>query len=138
MITIKNSEIQIFINFLNSLKLKGKSSRGRSKLIELFDNKLQELQKDIHSIQLEHFEKDEKGNLKIKENSKLIAKSENDAIQAQKEMDELYQENAKINVDEYTEKINALYDALDVYDYELSDTEALVYNEIMESLENNK
>lgn len=138
MLTIENSKLTTCINFLNSLKLKGKASRGRSKLIELLDKKNEELQQDVRSIQKEHFQKDENGNLKADKNGTLVAKSDSEVEQAQKEMDELYSEKAKINIDEYQEKIDALYQALDNYEYELSDVDALVYNEIMEALENSK
>ena len=50
MLTFKNNEISAVVNFLQDLPLKGKASRGRTKVIKVLYSKYEEMQKDLEEI----------------------------------------------------------------------------------------
>lgn len=49
-VTFKNGELSIIKNFLNGIKVRGKASRGRSKLLKLLAKKEQELNDDLNDV----------------------------------------------------------------------------------------
>lgn len=89
---------------------------------------------DLNSLRDEYFKKDEQGQF-IQENGRLVVKDGVSVAEAQSEADELNNENAVILLDEYQEQIKAMYQALDEYDDELSGTDATIYDDLMEKLE---
>lgn len=131
---IKNGEITAYVEFLQKLNLKSRASRGRTKLIKLLEKKINEFNMDLNSLRDEYFKKDEQGQF-IQENGKLVVKDGVSIAEAQSEADELNNENAVILLDEYKEQIKAMYQALDEYDDELSGTDAMIYDDLMEKLE---
>lgn len=131
---IKNGEITAYVEFLQKLNLKSRASRGRTKLIKLLEKKINEFNMDLNSLRDEYFKKDEQGQF-IQENGKLVVKDGVSVEEAQSEADELNNENAVILLDEYKEQIKAMYQALDEYDDELSGTDATIYDDLMEKLE---
>lgn len=131
---IKNGEITAYVTFLEKLNLKSRASRGRTKLIKLLEKKINEFNMDLNSLRDEYFKKDEQGQF-IQENGKLVVKDGVSIAEAQSEADELNNENAVILLDEYKEQIKAMYQALDEYDDELSGTDATIYDDLMEKLE---
>ena len=131
---IKNGEITAYVEFLQKLNLKSRASRGRTKLIKLLEKKIDEFNMDLNSLRDEYFKKDEQGQF-IQENGKLVVKDGVSIAEAQSEADELNNENAVILLDEYKEQIKAMYQALDEYDDELSGTDATIYDDLMEKLE---
>ena len=131
---IKNGEITAYVEFLQKLNLKSRASRGRTKLIKLLEKKINEFNMDLNSLRDEYFKKDEQGQF-IQENGKLVVKDGVSIAEAQSEADELNNENAVILLDEYKEQIKAMYQALDEYDDELSGTDATIYDDLMEKLE---
>lgn len=131
---IKNGEITAYVDFLQKLNLKSRASRGRTKLIKLLEKKINEFNMDLNSLRDEYFKKDEQGQF-IQENGKLVVKDGVSVAEAQSEADELNNENAVILLDEYQEQIKAMYQALDEYDDELSGTDATIYDDLMEKLE---
>lgn len=131
---IKNGEITAYVEFLQKLNLKSRASRGRTKLIKLLEKKIDEFNMDLNSLRDEYFQKDEQGQF-IQENGKLVVKDGVSIAEAQSEADELNNENAVILLDEYKEQIKAMYQALDEYDDELSGTDATIYDDLMEKLE---
>lgn len=131
---IKNGEITAYVEFLQKLNLKSRASRGRTKLIKLLEKKINEFNMDLNSLRDEYFKKDEQGQF-IQENGRLVVKDGVSVSEAQSEADELNNENAVILLDEYQEQIKAMYQALDEYDDELSGTDATIYDDLMEKLE---
>ena len=131
---IKNGEITAYVEFLQNLNLKSRASRGRTKLIKLLEKKIDEFNMDLNSLRDEYFQKDDQGQF-IQENGKLVVKDGVSIAEAQSEADELNNENAVILLDEYEQQIKAMYQALDEYDDELSGTDATIYDDLMEKLE---
>ena len=131
---IKNGEITAYVEFLQKLNLKSRASRGRTKLIKLLQKKIDEYNADIASLRDEYFKKDDKGNF-VQENGTLVVKDGVSVGEAQAEADKLTNENAVILLDEYEQQIKAMYQALDEYDGELSGTDATIYDDLMEKLE---
>lgn len=131
---IKNGEITAYVEFLQRLNLKSRASRGRTKLIKLLEKKINEFNMDLNSLRDEYFKKDDQGQF-IQENGKLVVKDGVSVEEAQAEADELNNENAVILLDEYEQQIKAMYQALDEYDGELSGTDATIYDDLMEKLE---
>ena len=131
---IKNGEITAYVTFLEKLNLKSRASRGRTKLIKLLDKKIDEFNMDLNGLRDEYFKKDSQGQF-IQENGKLVVKDGVSVEEAQAEADKLNNENAVILLDEYEQQIKAMYQALDEYDGELSGTDATIYDDLMEKLE---
>lgn len=131
---IKNGEITAYVEFLQKLNLKSRASRGRTKLIKLLEKKIDEFNMDLNSLRDEYFQKDDQGQF-IQENGRLVVKDGVSVAEAQSEVDELNNENAVILLDEYEQQIKAMYQALDEYDGELSGTDATIYDDLMEKLE---
>ena len=132
---IKNGEIAAYVEFLQKLNLKSRASRGRTKLIKLLDKKIDEFNADLNSVRDEFFKKDDKGHFVQDDNGKLVIKDGVSVGEAQAEADKLTNENAVILLDEYEQQIKAMYQALDEYDGELSGTDATIYDDLMEKLE---
>ena len=132
---IKNGEITAYVTFLEKLNLKSRASRGRTKLIKLLDKKIDEFNADLNSVRDEFFKKDDKGHFVQDDNGKLVIKDGVSVGEAQAEADKLTNENAVILLDEYEQQIKAMYQALDEYDGELSGTDATIYDDLMEKLE---
>lgn len=132
---IKNGEITAYVEFLQKLNLKSRASRGRTKLIKLLDKKINEFNADLNSVRDEFFKKDDKGHFIQDDNGKLVIKDGVSVGEAQAEADKLTNENAVILLDEYEQQIKAMYQALDEYDGELSGTDATIYDDLMEKLE---
>ena len=132
---IKNGEITAYVEFLQKLNLKSRASRGRTKLIKLLQKKIDEYNADLNSVRDEFFKKDDKGHFIQDDNGKLVIKDGVSVGEAQAEADKLTNENAVILLDEYEQQIKAMYQALDEYDGELSGTDATIYDDLMEKLE---
>ena len=132
---IKNGEITAYVEFLQKLNLKSRASRGRTKLIKLLDKKIDEFNADLNSVRDEFFKKDDKGHFIQDDNGKLVIKDGVSVGEAQAEADKLTNENAVILLDEYEQQIKAMYQALDEYDGELSGTDATIYDDLMDKLE---
>ena len=132
---IKNGEIAAYVEFLQKLNLKSRASRGRTKLIKLLDKKIDEFNADLNSVRDEFFKKDDIGHFIQDDHGKLVIKDRVSVGEAQAEADKLTNENAVILLDEYEQQIKAMYQALDEYDGELSGTDATIYDDLMEKLE---
>lgn len=133
--TVKNNMLAAYMEFLQELKLKAQASRGRSKIVDLLNEKNNEFQKDVTELQQQYFQTDEKGNFKLDKHKKLILKDGLSLSSAQKELDELNDEEIRINLGEYAERIKTLYSALTSYDYDLDGKDAILYDRLMDQLE---
>ena len=136
LIEFKNGELVAVGNFLAQAKLKGKASRGRTKLIKLIEEKNKEYNEERDTVRDPYFQVDDKGE-KIVKNNKYVLKDISKGKDLDKELADLAEEIVGIEFTEYSEKFKALYDALNNYDYELSDTNAVIYDLILDKFEKN-
>ncbi len=110
-VTFKNGELSVIKNFLNSIKVRGKASRGRSKLLKLLAKKEQELNDDLNDVRKPYLILGDNGEPLI-ENNNVKFKDEEAREKATAEIIELFDEKAVIDITEYHDKLHALYDAL--------------------------
>ena len=134
-LTFKNEELAAIGNFLGTLSLKNKASRGRTKLIKLISAKNDEYNEERKDALEPFIKKDEAG--KDVEGSTpgsvvLIEEKQDEANDAIKEIDE---ESAVIEFTEYSDKMKALYDAIVDYPTEFSNQDAMAYDLLMDQLE---
>lgn len=128
-LTFKNAELAPVGNFLATLSLKNKASRGRTKLIKFISTKNDEYNEDRKEALEPFFEdgellKDAAGNIDQENNTK-----------AAKVAAEIEIEPAVIEFTEYSDKMKALYEAISDYSGEFSDTDAAIYDLVMDQLE---
>ena len=128
-LTFKNAELAPVGNFLGGLSLKNKASRGRTKLIKFISTKNDEYNEDRKEA-LEPFFKD--GEL-LKDADGNVDQVNN--AKAAKVAAEIEAEPAVIEFTEYSDKMKALYEAISDYSGELSDTDATIYDLLMDQLE---
>ncbi|EJF01098.1 DUF1617 family protein [Liquorilactobacillus mali] len=136
LIEFENGELVAIGNFLAQAKLKGKASRGRTKLIKLIEDKNKEYNEERDTVRDPYFQVDEKGEKIVKDN-KYVLKDTSKGKELDKELADLAEETVGIEFTEYNEKIKALYDALDNYNYELSNADAVIYDLLLDKLEEN-
>lgn len=134
MLKFKNGEIQSYANFLSSLPLKNKASRARTQLISKLDKKFSEYAKFQREIIDKYAVKDEQGELEKDEqgNFHWVKETMEEAVQA---INELSQEEVYLNLEEYRPNIKFLTLALEEIDVALSGQDALIYDGLMEQLE---
>ncbi len=133
-VTFKNGELSVIKNFLNSIKVRGKASRGRSKLLKLLAKKEQELNDDLNDVRKPYLILGDNGEPLI-ENNNVKFKDEEAREKATAEIIELFDEKAVIDITEYYDKLHALYDALNEYEYDLSGDDANAYDLLLDELE---
>lgn len=134
-LTFKNAELVAVGNFLGTLSLKNKASRGRTKLIKLVSAKNDEYNEDRKDALEPYIKKDEAGNSVEGDTPGsvvLIEEKQDEATAAIREIDE---ESAVIEFTEYSEKMKALYDAIVDYSTEFSNQDATAYDLLMDQLE---
>lgn len=134
-LTFKNEELSAIGNFLGTLSLKNKASRGRTKLIKLISAKNDEYIEERKETLEPFIKKDEAGNSVEGDTPGsvvLIEEKQNEANMAIKEIDE---ESSVIEFTEYNEKMKALYDAIVDYPTEFSNQDAAAYDLLMDQLE---
>ncbi|WDC92811.1 DUF1617 family protein (plasmid) [Latilactobacillus curvatus] len=134
-LTFKNEELAAIGNFLGTLSLKNKASRGRTKLIKLISAKNDEYNEERKDALEPFIKKDEAGNSVEGDTPGsvvLIEEKQDEATAAIKEIDE---ESAVIDFTEYSEKMKALYDAIVDYPTEFSNQDAAAYDLLMDQLE---
>lgn len=138
-IKFKNQEITPIANFLGDLKLTNKASRGRTKIIKLLDKKQQEMQGDLDKLRDQFFKKDDNGEFVIQKDDNggqfYVYIDDSKKVEHQKEVLDIENEEAVINVEEYQQKIKNLYKALEDLDKELSNQDAVVYDTLMDKLD---
>lgn len=128
-LTFKNMELVPVANFLNELNLKNKASRGRTKLIKLLSAKNDEYNDDRKEVSDPYFKdgellKDADGNVD----------KENEA-KARKVLNEIEQETSIIDFTEYSDKLKVLYESIIDYPNDFSDTDAVIYDLLMDQFE---
>ncbi|MFT8584828.1 DUF1617 family protein [Liquorilactobacillus hordei] len=136
LIEFENGELVAVGNFLAQAKLKGKASRGRTKLIKLIEEKNKEYNEERDTVRDPYFQVDDNGEKIVKDN-KYVLKDTSKGKDLDKELADLAEETVGIEFTEYNEKIKALYDALNNYNYELSNADAVIYDLLLDKLEEN-
>ncbi|MFT9003804.1 MAG: DUF1617 family protein [Liquorilactobacillus hordei] len=136
LIEFENGELVAVGNFLAQSKLKGKASRGRTKLIKLIEEKNKEYNEERDTVRDPYFQVDDNGEKIVKDN-KYVLKDTSKGKDLDKELADLAKETVGIEFTEYNEKIKALYDDLNNYNYELSDADAVIYDLILDKFEEN-
>lgn len=124
---------------LKEAKLKNLASRGRNKFLKRLEEKNKEFNEELTEIRKDFFLVDEEGKLKA-EDGQFIFKEEVEEHPELKEdlnkrVKELGEETFEISFAEYSTKYEALFEALEHLDEELSGDKALAYDEIMEAYE---
>ncbi|WP_061827106.1 DUF1617 family protein [Latilactobacillus sakei] len=134
-LTFKNSELSVVGNFLGTLSLKNKASRGRTKLIKLISAKNDEYNEERKDVLEPFIKKDEAGNDVEGDTPGSVVLIEEKQDEAAAAINEIDNESAVIEFTEYSEKMKALYESISDYSGELSDTDATIYDLLMDQLE---
>lgn len=139
-IKLKNNLMVPVFTLLKEAKLKNLASRGRNKFLKRLEEKNKEFNEELTEIRKEFFQVDEEGKLKA-EDGQFIFKKEVDEHpelkdDLNKRMKELGEEAFEISFAEYSTKYEALFEALEHLDEELSGDKALAYDELMDAYEN--
>ena len=112
---IPNIHLKKVAEFLPTIELAGRASRGKVKFLDKVATKLQEFSTDFNEIKEKKLDEDKK-------NDEII---------------ELVKENAVISVDEYPQLMNAFFDALENYEVSLKDDDAVAYDVLLTAYESN-
>ena len=112
---IQNIHLKKVVEFLPTIELAGRASRGKVKFLEKVAAKLQEFSTDFNEIKEGDSDEDKK-------NDEII---------------ELVKENAVISMDEYPQLMNAFFDALENYEVALKGDDAIAYDVLLTAYESN-
>lgn len=134
-LTFKNSELSVVGNFLGTLSLKNKASRGRTKLIKLISAKNDEYNEERKDALEPFIMKDEQGNEVEGDKPGLVRIIEEKQDEAAAAINDIDDESAVIEFTEYSEKMKALYDDIADYPTEFSNQDAAAYDLLMDQLE---
>ena len=136
-IFIENKFISPSIQFLNRLKLKGKESRARSKLVKILFVKLKQLADEEMTLAEEYGEKDDSGNFVYapKDKGRGIVIDPLKVKDYLKEHQLLMDELVEISEGTYDNHLNELYCILEECTEELSGIDAEVYDRLLDAFE---
>lgn len=134
-IKIKNTEIIPTFEFLQDLELLAKASRGRNRLQARLAEKSKEFANDLMDIQKEYFKTDSKGELITEDGKNLVPIEGSDLQEFNDKVYELNDESAEIIFGEDSDKLEALFVALDDLQIPLSGQKALIYDMLMTTYE---
>lgn len=139
-IKLKNNLMVAVFTLLKEAKLKNQASRGRNKFLKRLEEKNKEFNDELTEIRKDFFQVNDEGTLKA-EDGKFVFKPEVEEHPEMKEdlnnrVKELENEEFEISFAEYSTKYEALFEALEHLDEELSGDKALAYDELMDAYEN--
>ena len=134
MLTLKNNELAPVINFLTALELSPKASRCRSKLVKKLMEKYEEFSEDEKNLFEKYGERDDDGEL-IKTDEQKYKLVPDTAKECLTEQQLLIDEEVMITLDEIKEKVKYLVTKLDKLDVKLAGNDAVIYDVIMDKLE---
>ena len=115
-IELKKNILSAVENFLMELKMSGKVSRARIKLSRAIGEALQELQEDVQRVREE---------------------CKDDDAEANKQIEELLQEKAVIDLTKYKALMNELYLYLDELDVEMDGKDGYIHDVLLDAFEEN-
>lgn len=127
MLAFKNNEISTVVNFLQDLPLKGKASRGRTKIIKVLYSKYEEMQKDLEEIKKDLPEEPNESN-ESDEYQTLVE-------QHNREFDEIINEEVLCDISEYQNYLESLIEGLENGDTTFNGQDAVVYDLLLDKLE---
>lgn len=132
-IVLQKSEAQPLMEFLQKPELKNKVARLRNKFVKKLTAIVAELDEERIELCKEHADKDDKGEAIVIDNQYQVLDMEalNDDIQ------ELYKEEVAIEVGEYSNNFEPLFDYLesDEFDFPLSGQDDACYNRLLDMWE---
>ncbi|QIW51230.1 DUF1617 family protein [Lactococcus raffinolactis] len=134
MLSLKNQELAPVINFLTALELSPKASRCRSKLVKKLMEKYEEFGEDEKSLFEKYGKRDETGEL-LKSEEGVYKLVEDTAAECLTEQQSLVDEEVTINLDEIKDKVKFLVSKLDKLDVKFSGNDAVIYDVLMDKLE---
>jgi hypothetical protein len=133
MLTFNNEELVPVVNFLGTLELTPKVSRCRTKLVKKLMAKVEAFGADEKALLELYGERDEDGKLVESDSGyRLQVESANDY---HAEYQDLLNENVNIDMTEIKEQIRLLVTALNELDIKLANQDAMIFDELMEKLE---
>ena len=112
---IPNIHLKKVVEFLPTIELAGRASRGKVKFLDKVSVKLQEFSTDFSKIKDQQIDEDKK-------NDEII---------------ELVKENAIISMEEYPQLTVAFFDALENYEVALKGEDAIAYDVLLTAYESN-
>ena len=115
-IRVKKALLNSLTEFLMDIKLEGRVSRARMKLIFAMSEAAEELQSDTQFIRKENKE---------------------DSNKAKKEIDELLEEEAVLDLTKYKELIYDLHVALENIDEKIAYKKSYLHDELLNAIEEN-
>lgn len=115
-IRVKKALLNSLTEFLMDIKLEGRVSRARMKLIFAMSEAAEELQSDTQFIRKENKE---------------------DSNKAKKEIDELLEEKAVLDLTKYKELIYDLHVALENIDEKIAFPKSYLHDELLNAIEEN-
>lgn len=141
-IKLKNNLMVPVFTLLKEAKFKNLASRGRNKFLKRLEEKNKEFNDELTEIRKDYFETDESGQLKV-DGEKFVFKPEIEKDDEKKKelnkrIEDLQEETFEISFAEYSTKYEALFEALEHLDEELSGDKALAYDELMDAYEEEK
>lgn len=133
LLNLKNKQLVSIINFLTKLELKPKESRSRTKISNLFTEKLEELQNDEKELLIRLSNKDDDGNpVMIGQNYDIPKESEKEWVD---ERVDLLNESITIDCTQYKTHVERLTTVLQELDVTLKDEDAIAYDVLLDELE---
>lgn len=127
---IKKIDLVPFYRFLSGVSLVGSASRARTKLNKSIVAAINELQDDEKALA-------EENNGTVDDNGKVDFKKAEDNLAFAKAHTDLLDEKVIIN-EAVKEQFARLRNALEQYDKELKDNEAVIYDKLLDVLEEEK
>ncbi|MFL2076372.1 DUF1617 family protein [Marinilactibacillus psychrotolerans] len=117
-LVLENKQVVPVFNTLDAIKVaEGRVMRGKGKLQKKLVELEKEYQEDRQEILEVYFEVDEKGELKRDKQGKLITLEGKDEQDGLEKIQELLDEEVKIDVVTFDTKLKVLYEALDKDDF---------------------
>ena len=141
-IKLENGSIVRVFNLLQNLSLKGQASRGRTKFQKRIQEKEEEYILEKQEIQRKYIQLDEIGEFIVLEDG-VSSPLRDDLTKEEKEkflelLEELKKDTFEISFTEYSSKFEAVFEALDNLEMELSGDDAAAYDELMDAYEANE
>lgn len=140
-IKIKNKSIAKIYEFLETIALKNKASRGKTKFQRRLQEKYAEYNEFLNEIRQKYFKVDDNGQFLVVDNHLQFLDdiTEKQKLEYVKELNELDNDMVEISFSEYSEQYEAMFKALEELDVELKGDQAFAYDELMDAYdESNK
>lgn len=141
-IELKNGSIVRVFNLLQKLSLRGQASRGRTKFQKRLQEKEEEYITEKQEIQKKYIQLDEAGEFVVLEDG-VSSPLRDNLTREEKEkfletLEELKRDVFEISFTEYSSKFEAMFEALDSLEMDLSGEDAEAYDELMDAYEANE